>query len=64
MSLPQIRDEWHIPARYGATVELADGLTGTIVGCDDLGNVQVEFHKGTRINIHPTDLIFPKGRTA
>lgn len=60
MSLPYIRDVFRVPARYGATVTLADGVIGTIVGSDG-DYLQVEFHKGTRVYIHPTDVTFTKG---
>lgn len=62
MSLPHIRDEWRVPARYGARVTV-DALDrwATVIGCEgDYVTVHVDALENAVMHVHPTDLTWHK----
>lgn len=65
MSLPQIRDEYRVPARLGARVAIripGEGdYHGTITGCTDLGGIVVNF-EGFPVPqvVHPRQVTYLK----
>lgn len=64
MSLPRIRDEFRVPARYGQRVYVeAFDVVGTITGCIEYGGtdyITVTCPDDVDINVHPRDLTYLK----
>lgn len=61
MSLPEIRDEWGVPARLGQRVSIPGVVdTGTIVG-GGWGWISVLFDDGSKLEVHPAALTYLKG---
>lgn len=57
MSLPQIRDEYRVPARLGARVRFGVSLQGVIAGsCEN--HLDVTLDDGREVIVHPEDVIY------